>query len=86
MFVAIFSVCVNRVANGVLIELVACKFNPIITLRDNAAVPPGFFQRTYLRIICQSYNIGAVIRISLRLTPFNPLCRSCGTVALNGTS
>ena len=44
MIVAIFSVCVNRVANGVLIELVACKFNPIIMLRDNAAVPPGFFQ------------------------------------------
>ena len=37
------------------IELVACELNPIIVLRDNAPVPPGFFQRTYLsyRYICQ---------------------------------
>ena len=45
----------NRVVNSMRIELVACELNPIIVLRDNAPVPPGFFQRTYLsyRYICQ---------------------------------
>ena len=43
--IVVISVVCNKTVDGVLIELVSCEFNPIITLRDNVAVSSGFLRR-----------------------------------------